>query len=188
MKIKPKTIYALVILLFLVMFFYYVTHTYKGDGSFINNGFMAATERYVIDFGEIDLSSRKTYTYRMSHLPYEDFTVGLHITALKKQDKPIYDTKTINPLIHLTVTNNNGDLEIDQKKNLNQWVWSGRSDATNQSFIYVRGDETISNHGKGTHFCPRLLASYTLTLDIIEPEKEGKYYKASVRVEGGGWK
>ena len=190
MKINAKTIYGLITLLFLVIFFYYGTHTYRGDGRFTNNGFMAAAERYIIDFGEIDLSSQKTYTYKIRHLPYEDFTVGIYITALQEQDKPIYDTKKINPLVHLAVVSDKGELVIDQKKNLNQWIWSGRADKIDQSFIYVRGDKTldVSAHGRGTHFRPRLLASYTLTLDVIEPEKNGKDYKASVRAKGGGWK
>ncbi len=191
MKINAKTIWGVVTLLILATFYYYGTHTYKGDGSFTNNGFMAATDRYIIDFGEIDLSSKKTYTYMMSHLPHEEFTVGLHVTALKNQPKPIYETKKINALIHLVVTNGKGELLIDQKKNLNQWVWSGRRDENDQSFIYVRGDETPNasfDNGRGTYFSPRLLTSYILTLDIIDPDNTGKDYKTSVRVESGGWK
>jgi hypothetical protein len=209
MKKRIGTKLIIILILLLAYAKYHVGHSYKGDGRFIDNGCTAATDRYVLDLGEIDLASNQKYTYKMTNLPTEEMTIGFSIEGFKNiqnQDNAVYFTRPVNALVRIILTNSKGNLVVNEMSYLSQWAWSGRASNYRESFVYLRGEEVkrklskgsdvVANDrievkpdgGWGTYFTPTSLTAYHLTIEIIEPAKNAKDYKAIVRLLGGGWK
>lgn len=57
---------------------------YSGDGHLTDNGVRAATNRYVLNLGEVDLSQRGTKTYRIANLPEANFVARIEISVVPK--------------------------------------------------------------------------------------------------------
>jgi hypothetical protein len=209
MKKRMGTKLIIVLILLLGFAIYHVRHPYKGDGRFNDNGCTAATDRYVLDLGEINLASNQKYTYKMSNLPSEEMTIGFSIEGFKNIQNPdtaVYNTRPVNPLVRIILTNSKGQLVVDEMSNLSRWVWSGRGVNYRESYVYLRGEEVKrslskgsdvvtydrikvkSDGGWGTYFIPTSWTAYHLTIEIIEPGKNAKDYKAIVRLLGDGWK
>jgi len=209
MKKNIRTIFIIsIVVLFIGLAIYQIGHTYKGDGRFTDNGYTTAHDRYILDLGEIDLASKRKYAYTMSRLPSTEMTVGFYIEGFKnhqRQSGTPYPANPNNALVRLLLTNDKGNLVINETANLSQWVWSD-SPIDNNAFVYLRGVDVKrslskgsdlvtydrvgikTDDGWGTYFTPSMWTTYYLTIEIIEPTKNAIDYKASVRLIGGGWK
>ena len=172
---------------------------YDGDGKFVDAGFTAASKRYALDLGKIDLSQPKAYAYKLSGLPVEEFTIGLKVISPFQVEKHIMETKPINPLIKLILFDLRGEIVIYKEKYLSQWVWSGTAGDKRQSFVYLRGeyvknsdpilrDGVLSDGGWGTYFTPQMNSSYRLMMEVVECDASSKPYAVSLIATGGGWK
>ena len=152
---------------------------YSGDGHLIDNGVRSATDRYVLNLGEIDLSQRGTKTYRFMNLPEEGFVAGIEIRVSPK-DRSIIERREIKPIVLLELSAVGDEVVFMQKERLDMWTWSvpiGESTA----FIYGRGEP-------GTYFQPLPHVEYTLAITVLQPDPGQLQYTASLLAKSGGWK
>jgi hypothetical protein len=140
---------------------------------------------------------------QLASLPEVEFTLGFDVHASSPGDA-ILDTKPISALAHLLVENEKGEVVIDQRAPLNQWVWSGAINRPSESFVYARGDEreipigagTIrreranvrADEGWGTYFTPRRDGRYTVNLKIQGRDPKAIFNDFRLVAYGGGWK
>lgn len=171
---------------------------YTGDGRFDDFDFLA-TERYILDLGQINLLSQETYVFTLSGLPNEEFIIGLEIIGSSQEERHILDTKSINPLIQIVLTDESGKLVIKRKEYLKDWVWSGALNNNSRSFVYYRGERIedsnpiqrtgfLTDGGWGTYFTPQKNTLYKLRLEIIEADTGSRPYTVTLKAKGGGWK
>lgn len=151
---------------------------YTGDGKLIDNGVGAATDRYVLNLGKIDLAQRGTQTFRIKGLPKINFVVGLEIVAL--DSRSAIDWEALNPTIAIKLTNFDGRDLFAVEGPLTTWTWSIPS-RDNRAFVYGR-DEL------GTYFDARSNVEYTLAIYIIDPGRIHFRHEASLVLKSGGWK
>jgi hypothetical protein len=66
---------------------------YVGDGRFIDNGWSAATERYVLELGPVEVAHTGTTEFNMTGLPPMYMVVGLQVPG-RVASSPEGETKT----------------------------------------------------------------------------------------------
>ena len=153
-------------------------HRYNGDGSFVDNGCTAATDRYVVSFPTADLTSKNKYLYRMTGLPETEMTIRLTVASNDTFSRSnIAETRPVNATIRIVVTNGLGEIIFDAQGPLREWVWSYMS--PNQAFVYSRG-------GKN-YFMPRSNEEYRITLEVVEGIATAKDFHITPQLTGGGW-
>lgn len=157
----------------------YDVSEYSGDGHLNDNGVFAATDRYVLNLGEVDLSRRGTKTYRIANLPEVDFVVGIEI-IVNPEFQAIIKKRTINPVILLELSQLDGEIVFTKKANLNDWTWSVTVDE-DRIFAYGRGES-------GTYFRPLPQYKYTLTITVLKSDPSHSEYRALLIAKSGGWK
>ena len=151
---------------------------FKGDGSFVDNGCTAATDRYVVSLPAADLTSKTKYVYRMSGLPETEMTIRLTVVSNNSDSRSnIAQTRPINAPVRIAVTNGRGEIVFDAQGPLREWVWSFMS--PNQAFVYSKG-------GKN-YFKPRSNEEYRITVEVIEGVANAKDFHITPQVTGGGW-
>jgi hypothetical protein len=140
---------------------------------------------------------------QLSSLPEVELTLGFDIRA-SSPENAILDSKPISAPAHLLVENERGEIVIDQRAPLNQWVWSGAISRKSESFVYARGDEreipigpgtyrreranVKADEGWGTYFTPRRDGRYTVNLKIQARDPKGQLDDFRLVAYGGGWK
>jgi len=77
----------------------YNVSEYSGDGHLVDNGVRAATDRYVLNLGSIDLNQRGTKTYRIANLPEINFLVGIEI-SVAPEDRATIEKRAVSPDIY----------------------------------------------------------------------------------------
>jgi hypothetical protein len=148
---------------------------YSGDGRMVDNGRGAATDRYIVDLGEVSLRSPASFTFRLSNLPKESFVVGLQLRA----KSPTLDSKFIAPLVSLSLREN-GKPVFSKEARLSEWTWSVPS-GHDTAFVYGRGEpDTKFNAVAGR--------TYELVIAIKEPDRSTADYSASLLAKSAGWK
>ena len=152
---------------------------YSGDGQLIDNGPGAATDRYVLKLGNIDLSQRGTKTYRIANLPETSFVTGIKITV-EHEDRASVEKRAVNPTIRLELSDVSGEAVFKNESKLDTWTWSVPANEP-LAFIYVREKQ-------GTYFHPHPETEYTLVLTVLEPDASQTKYTASLLAKSGGWK
>jgi hypothetical protein len=175
------------------------TAGYTGDGTFVDHGPLAATDRYILDLGPVDLTQMAQYRYRLAGLPNDQMVAGIEVI----EAEPNVDTRPNHPArIRLKVESAARQVVILEEDPLNSWAWSyGLRDP--KSFYYrsgqtqevpIRSGVTTSRRmgekpdgGWGTYFTPRKNTTYTLTLDVFGSESSPSR-PARLKISGGGWK
>jgi hypothetical protein len=152
---------------------------YSGDGTLVDNGSGAATDRYVLDLGSIDLTQQNRKTFRLAELPKANFVVGIEVKAAAS-DSALLDGQSITPTVSISLSESSGVVLFSKKAPLNSWTWSLPADA-DSAFVY--GRETPS-----TYFDAATDVEYTLTLDVVEPDRSGSKYIAVVTAKTAGRK
>src|SRR4030095_6804890 len=158
---------------------------YAGDGRLHDAGPLAASERYVLDLGPIDLSASRTYAFNLSQLPNTPMTVGLYIVAENVPVRALYESKPINTMVTVEMTNDRGEQVLSERGELSSWTWSGRGDERDRSFVYRSGafhevpvrpgvttgvrDGELADAGWGTYFTPRSNGRYALHILVGKP-------------------
>jgi hypothetical protein len=157
---------------------YRVSH-YSGDGQLIDNGSTAATDRYVLDLGPINLAQPGKKTFRLENLPKENFVTGVEM-SVSPEDRAANETRRANPTISLELSGPDGTVLFTKKSALDEWTWSVPADGL-RTFVYGRGEP-------GTYFNAVPKTKYTLTLNVLEPDRSQSKYTALLMMKSGGWK
>src|SRR5947208_11027797 len=81
----------------------YRVSQYFGDGHLIDNGALAATDRYVLNLGPIDLTQRGSKTFQIANLPEVNFVAGIEVSVTSK-DRGILDKQLHNSTVLIELT------------------------------------------------------------------------------------
>jgi hypothetical protein len=147
---------------------------YQGDGKLIDNGILAAKDRYVLDLGALPLSRDTSRSYEIGNLPAESFVVGLELAGAKNVS---LDSRRLNPVVAVELRDGGGKVLMRRKSPLNEWTWSVPS--TNEwAFIY----------GKETFFKPAPGSSFRLSVQVTNADPAAEPYNARLVAKAGGWK
>lgn len=157
----------------------YRVSQYSGDGQLIDNGSTAATDRYVLDLGLINLAQPGKKTFRLENLPEENFVTGVEI-SVAPEDRATNETRRANPTISLELSGPDGKVLFAKKSALDEWTWSVPADGL-RAFVYGRGEP-------GTYFNAAPKTEYTLTLNVLESDRSQSKYTARLMMKSGGWK
>lgn len=161
------------------------TNHYQGDGRLVDHGAFAATDRYVLDLGHVDLGESGRYTYTIAGLPSVVFATGLEITEAEPNVNPLQ--RPPHPgRVRLTVQTAEQETVISDEGPLNSWLWSfGRGEA--KSFLYrAKNKADLGDRRSGTTFTPKSGAKYLVTLDVLEAQTTPR--PTRLVLKGGGWK
>lgn len=126
----------------------------------IDNGPLAATDRYVVNLGPIDLTMKGERTFRLSNLPKEHFVGGIELT-ISSADRSALEDKVINPVVWMEVLERDGQAVFRTVGPLKEWTWSVPS-IGRTAFVYQRGEP-------GTFFVPMPGKEYRLKISVLEP-------------------
>lgn len=153
---------------------------YKGDGKLIDNGPSAATDRYVLDLGPLDLARNAKSQFRMANLPAEVFVAGLQLTPDKNGVRQRLDKNSTSAVVSMEVMDQQGNVVLKVSKPLSDWTWSASS-ATSTVFVY-------GGYGVMTSFKPERERTYTVSVDVLQPDQAAQDILARLLLKGGGWK
>ncbi len=151
---------------------------YSGDGRLVDNGPLAATDRYVLDLGEIDLESKSKRTYSLVNLPTTSFVVGLEIVPTTQSAR--MTEGLINPTLSMSMKDGSGKEVFAVASPLRLWTWSIPSTGA-KAFIYHRDHP-------GSFVYPRSETTYALTVEVITPDKMPSPVHAKVLLKSSGLK
>ncbi len=157
----------------------YSASSYSGDGRLVDNGRSAATDRYVLDLGAIDLNKQGVSTYRIENLPAENFVIGIELQVPPRQRVAI-ENKSIKPTISIELLGPQGESITRDQSMLDTWTWSVRAMDTT-AFVYRRDQP-------GTFFTPIKNRRYELKFGIVQPDLSDFKYSARLLAKSGGWK
>jgi hypothetical protein len=152
---------------------------YSGDGQLVDKGSFAATDRYVLNLGSVDLTQQTTKTFRLSNLPEENFVVGIEVDD-HTHNRAVIDKQQLNANVMLELTNAKGKVIFTKKAPLNTWTWSVPV-VGSQAFVYGRGNPD-------TYFDATLNTEYMLTISVLDVESSKTKYSARLLLKSGGWK
>jgi hypothetical protein len=148
---------------------------YAGDGRLTDNGASAATDRYVLDLGQVSLKAPTSATFKMKNLPKTEFVLGIELRSPTSK----LEQKAINPTIAITLLED-GKAIISKEAKLSDWTWSIHSPG-NYAFVYGREQPS-------TYFTPAPGKNYELALRVKEPDRGNANYTAALVAKSGGWK
>jgi hypothetical protein len=151
--------------------------TYRGDGKLIDNGPAAASERYILDLGPIDLGRSSSAKFTIAGLPSELFVAGLRYSPIEPVHANVDDVRNVQ--VSLEITDHLGHVALQVSGPLSTWTWS-ESRATDQKFIY-------GGYGANSSFKPDPKEAYLVTLSIVSSGTLGPS-NASLTLLAGGWK
>jgi hypothetical protein len=177
-RYNDKYLFAVNILILFFTMGCYNESNYMGDGQLIDNGRDAATDRYVLDLGEIDLNNIGKYVFNIKGLPKEEFVIGIKLEAEQAIDIDSALPNDAEILVSLSEANGKIIFEVNSK--LDDWIWSTNVLEKNNAFIYKRGDNN-------TFFNPDL-KDYKLTVSILRPNQIAIPSKSKLLAKSGGWK
>jgi hypothetical protein len=160
----------------------YCVSSYRGDGELVDYGWRSYSRRYVLDLGPVNLSSSGSYSYTLRKLPKAEFTIGIEITELQRNDL-LGDRPDHSGHVRLELKAEDGEAIILEDGPLDTWTWShGGLDA--KSFLYRRGEQRDiplpgggaqiellrnANGGWGSYFIAANSKVYSLRFDITKP-------------------
>ena len=178
-KSSHLIIFPLIVIVMVASFGCYDTEEYSGDGTLVNNGINAATDRYVLKLGMINIDKECSSSYRISNLPSLNFVFGFNIIYNGTEEFD-FNPDIFNPLVSLQLEDSLGNIVFHKKSRLNSWTWSIPSNEK-EAFVYGRGDP-------GTYFVPSPKSTYVLNYKTIEPFQRWKEYSIELFAKSGGWK
>lgn len=167
---------------------------YSGDGELSDPGLLAATDRYVLNLGNIDLWKNKDYQYNINNLPEKNFVFGIDSSHkdITNDDPHSGIRDKIN--IKLVVTDQDGLEVINESALIKDWVWS-HARGSSYVFGYRRCDEEADAkgyftcvEGTGTYFTPSEGKQYTVKLVVSGEERLKSELIGTLLAKSGGWK
>jgi hypothetical protein len=145
---------------------------YKGDGVLIDRGPLAATDRYILELGSVDLSKEGRHKFRVEGLPAEEFVVGLLVgTEIRAQ--------TLSPTLEIRLTDQAGAVIFSRRGTLAEWTWSETAHEP-EAFVYARNPN-------GSFFQPPVTGEQILEISVSNPLAMGPM-EARLVAKSGGWK
>lgn len=157
----------------------YKASDYSGDGQLMDNGSTAATERYILTLGPVDLSQKSARTYRIKNLPEENFVAGIEIT-FAPEDRDAIKKREARPTILLELIGPGSEVVFTREARLDNWTWSFAA-GDFRTFVYGRDEQQ-------TYFQPRTNVEYYLTFSVLETDAAQLKYTATLIAKSGGWK
>jgi hypothetical protein len=157
---------SLIIMLVGIVIIAILTHCYSkshysGDGELIDNGPLAATDRYVLDLGVVELNKKGSYTFKIENLPTVNFVIGIEIQVSPK-DQNVLENQIVKPIISLELLNPQTAQVIHNQSSLDTWTWSVKG-MGNTAFVYRR-------EFPSTYFTPAPDGLYNLRIVIVRPD------------------
>lgn len=152
---------------------------YSGDGKLVDNGMLAATDRYVLDLGSISLKSQGGRTYRLENLPSTSFVIGIDVGA-PSSSFPVLEKKPIRSSVSISLMGPDGKPVFSTAGELASWTWSIPSTGE-RAFVYKDGS-------LGSSFTPTTKTAYELRVEVLKPDSGNLQYEATLKAKSGGWK
>lgn len=152
---------------------------YTGDGRLTDSGSLAATDRYVLDLGPIELNKQGSFTYRLQNLPSVSFVIGIEIHLLS-QDHVTMESHTVNPNLFIELVGPQAESLIRNESFLSTWTWSIVAQSS-RAFVYRRDEPS-------TAFIPIRNKKYELRIKVVRPDESRLQYSARLIAKSGGWK
>jgi hypothetical protein len=166
-------------------------HAYQGDGRFSHT-----CSRYVLDLGELDLSSPAEHVLNVGALPNADrWIIGLDVAP--RPERPT--TANISDIvIQIEMTRSDGLPVLAETRPLSLWAWQMSpegSEGVGPAFVYSTGLPeadagepgrlgTGGDYARGTMFQPKPGAGYHLVVNVTRPAAEARYFAVRLKVVG----
>lgn len=152
--------------------------SYRGDGKLIDNGILAATDRYVLELGPARLESASTSAYHIENLPDEEFVLGIKVTRPPRAASFMND-RPIHVVVALELKDQDGAIIMRREGLLDEWTWN--IPATDDwAFIYGR-------EAPSTFFNPKR-GALRLTVAVLRPDPNATVYTPMIVARTGGRK
>jgi len=152
-----------------------------GDAKMIDNGPFAATDRYVVDLGHVQLGERSTRTIQLSGLPSDNFACGIEVTIPDTDWNWSSSAKPLDAVVSMRIANFNDKTLFAIEAPLRDWTWNTRA-GDRQVFLYRR-DDPNSTYFDATHD-----TNYRVTVSVVEPDTRHPDLVAKITMKSGGWK
>ena len=166
---------------------------YRGYGEFTDNGAGAATERYVVDFGKVDLGKPNQKAFRMAGLPHVEFTMGLRRSNFAAGCDAAALAKVT---IKVEVQSEEGAVVIDEEAPLGSWAASAglfyrrgaeRAEASSEGVSRLVRNNVHTAQGWGSYFTPESSATYLAKFYVRDTDGTAGCESRLVLLSGG-WK
>ena len=149
---------------------------YSGDGRMIDNGPLAATERYILNLGGVNLGKRGLSTFRMKNLPSVKFNCGIALPFPPDARQKGWT----GAIIAIRILDENGQIAWQASGPLQNWPWATRRDST--EVIAYAPDPTVG------YFLPKEQSTYQVQFEVLTEDTSVSNLKASIELKSGGWK
>lgn len=160
----------------------YSESDYSGVGKLTDNGPSAATDRYILDLGTVDLSKPGTTTYRIANLPATNFVAGIDF-SVESTNQEIISNNNLNTIVSISLTDSNGNEIFNNNGKLATWTWSKKSIEPTKAFIYGSGSGL-----EQTYFDPKPHDTYVLKFTVLAIDSTHIKHEATLKLKSGGWK
>ena len=152
---------------------------YSGDGTFKDNGSSSATDRYVVDLGEVNIGVTAKNTFRLTGLPSSNYVVGFRVAPDATGTSDSQDTRP-NPIISIKLGEIKAERIVKATLPLRQWTWSEPSIGRG-AFVYLAGPT-------GSYFSAGRGRGYLLEIEVVHPDQSTGSRRVTLVVKSGGWK
>ena len=166
-------------------------HDYKGDGRFSHT-----CSRYVLDLGELDLSSPGEYAFNVGALPKADrWSIGFDVSPLPERPA----TASIKDVVvQIAMTRSDGLRVLGESRPLGLWAWQMSAEGSvgiGPAFVYSSGQPSAdagvsaplgvsTDYSHGTMFRPTPEAGYSLMVQVTRPAVEARYFAVRLKAVG----
>jgi len=126
---------------------------YSGDGRRTTAVKHPATDRYIVNVGQVDFSRHGQSVHDLSDLPEVELRVGLEIVSFESGRGQLCDTRPITATVAFELTNELGETVVSTKGPLSSWSWVGLWGEDRTAFVYRSGQvREISREGHVTRY------------------------------------
>jgi len=154
--------------------------SFEGDGTLTDNGVLSATDRYVLDVGEVELTKNGSYRYSFRGLPAENFVIGLEIEGADQRRECIRASLgNVEIGLRLSDVNKGMGIFVVEGK-LKEWTFSRRR-GEKRVFVYHRS-------GPRTAFDADPESTYELEVRVSKVAGTVGCDVAQIVAKSGGWK
>lgn len=166
-------------------------YNYRGDGHFNRT-----CSRYVLDFGELDLSSSVRRVFNVGVLPGAGrWIIGLDVSPIPERPAT---ANLRDVVIKIEMATIDERLVLRETKPLGLWAWqmsAEGSEGIGPAFVYSAGrssahanEVTSGSEGatntRGTMFRPISDVAYQLVVHVTRPTPEAKYFVVRLKAIG----
>lgn len=110
------------------------------DGRVLDQGPGAASDRYQVQLGQVDLANSISKEFGLCKLPDDvPLLVGVAVTLSAKAPSPQGAREVVDPdaMMVIELKNSDGQLLLSHRGRFRSWIWSGPHG--NEVFVYQRG-------------------------------------------------